>query len=251
MLKISEFSHLAHISGRMLRYYDERGLLKPAYVDPSTGYRYYTLEQLPRFHRLQALKDLGFTLEQIAPLLDQDLSLAELHGMLRLKQAEVQQNIQVEQMRLARIEARLKCIERENEPSPYEVVLKEAPPLLVASVRGSLPDEDKIASAVFGLFEQIVLALSLSAQTDCVSQPWFLLWSQMNGRLQDMQVEAAIPLNAPVCEPTSLRVVELPHMPIMACTLHQGTYRDLPQAIQALYTWAEVNGFYACGLGRE
>src|SRR5579884_3287924 len=45
MLKISEFSHLAHISRRMLRYYDERGLLKPAYVDPSTGYRYYTLEQ--------------------------------------------------------------------------------------------------------------------------------------------------------------------------------------------------------------
>jgi DNA-binding transcriptional MerR regulator len=252
MLKISEFSHLAHISGRMLRYYDERGLLKPASVDPSTGYRYYTLEQLPRFHRLQALKDLGFTLEQIAPLLDQDLSLAELRGMLLLKQAEVQQHIQMEQARLARIEARLKCIEQENEPSPYEVVLKEVPPLLVASVQGSLLDEDEIASTVFSLFEKIVYALSLSAQTEHVSQqPWFLLWSHMNDQFKDMQVEAAIALSAPVSVTMPLRVVELPQVPIMACTQHQGTYRDLPQAIQALYRWAETNGFYRCGLGRE
>ncbi len=223
MLKISEFSHLAHISGRMLRYYDERGLLKPAHVDPSTGYRYYTLEQLPRFHRLQALKDLGFTLEQMAPLLDQDLSFAELRGMLLLKQAEVQQNIQMEQMRLARIEARLKCIEQENEPSPYEVVLKEVPPLLVASTQGSLLDEDEVASTVFGLFEKIVLALSLSAQTEHISQqPWFLLWSHMNDEFKDMQVEAAIALSAPVSVTMPLRVVELPHVPIMACTQHQG-----------------------------
>jgi DNA-binding transcriptional MerR regulator len=252
MLKISEFSHLAHISGRMLRYYDERGLLKPAYVDPSTGYRYYGLEQLPRFHRLQALKDLGFTLEQIAPLLDHDLSLAELRGMLLLKQAEIQQNIQMEQMRLARIEARLKCIEQENEPSPYEIVIKEVSPLLVASMQGSLLDEeDKIASTVFGLFEKMVQALALSAQTEHIRQPWFLLWSQMNDQFKDMQVEAAIPLSAPISASTPLRVVELPSVPIMACTLHQGTYRDLPQAIQAVYRWAEGNGFYACGLGRE
>lgn len=251
MLKISEFSHLAHISGRMLRYYDEQGLLKPAHVDPSTGYRYYTLEQLPRFHRLQALKDLGFTLEQIAPLLDHDLSLAELRGMLLLKQAEAQQHIQMEQMRLMRIEARLKCIEQENEPPPYDVVLKEVPPLLVVSTQGSLRDDDEVASTVFGLFEKIVLALSLSAQTERVSQPWFLLWSKMNDQFKDMQVEAAITLSAPVSATGDLRVVELPHVPIMACTQHRGAYRDLPQAIQALYRWAEVNGFFTCGLGRE
>ena len=252
MLRISEFSHLAHISGRMLRYYDERGLLKPAYVDPSTGYRYYTLEQLPRFHRLQALKELGFTLEQIVPLLDQDVSLAELRGMLLLKQAEVQQHILMEQMRLARIEARLKHIEQENEPWRYKVVLKEVPPLLVASIQGSLlDDEDEIARSVFGFFERIVSALSLSAQTENVSQPWLLLWSQMNDQFKDMQVEVAIALSAAVSVTLPLRVVELPRVPIMASTLHQGTYRDLPQAIQALYCWADANGYYPCGFGRE
>jgi DNA-binding transcriptional MerR regulator len=251
MLKISEFSHLAHISGRMLRYYDERGLLRPAYVDPSTGYRYYTLEQLPRFHRLQALKDLGFTLEQITPLLDQDLSPAELRGMLLLKQAEVQQHIQMEQMRLARIEAHLKSIEQENLPSLYDVVLKEVPSLLVVSVEGSLLDEDEVASTIFGFFEKIVLALSHSAQTEYISQPWLLLWSNMNDQFKDMQVEVAIALSEPVSVTIPLRVVELSDVPIMACTLHQGTYRDLPQAIQAVYRWAEANGFYRCGLGRE
>lgn len=252
MLKISEFSHLAHISGRMLRYYDERGLFKPAYVDPTTGYRYYTLEQLPRFHRLQALKELGFTLDQIAPLLDRDLSLAELHGMLLLKQAEIQQHIQEEHMRLARIEARLRSIEQENKPSPYEVVLKDGPPLLIACVRGSLLDEDTIPQTVFGLFETIVRTLSNASQTECIgNQPWFLLWSQMNDQFKDMQVEAAIALSQPVTDVPNLRIIELPHIPIMASTLHQGSYRDLPQAIQALYRWTEANGYYACGLGRE
>lgn len=155
-------------------------------------------------------------------------------------------------MRLARIEARLKCIEQEHEPSPYEITLKEVPPLLVTTIQESLLDEDEIARTVFGFFEQMVQALSLSAQTEHVSQqPWFLLWSQMNDQFKDMQVEAAITLSAPVSVTLPLRVVELPHVPIMACTLHQGTYRDLPQAIQALYRWAEANGFYRCGLGRE
>lgn len=252
MLKISEFSHLAHISGRMLRYYDERGLLKPAYVDATTGYRYYSLDQLPRFHRLQALKDLGFTLEQIGPLLDQDLSIDKLRGMLLLKQAEVQQHIQEEQERLARIEARLKYIEQEHEPWPYEVVLKEVPALLIACTRGHLFDEDEAASTVLGLFEQIVHALSLSAQTDRISQQqWLLLWSQMNNQFKDVQVEAAIALNALVEPSKSFRVVELPGVPIMASLLHRGSYRDIPQATQALYRWAEANGFSRCGLGRE
>ena len=76
---------------------NECGLFQPAYVDPSTGYRYYTLEQLPRLNRLLALKDLGFTLEQIAPMLDHDLPAAQSQEMLLLKQAEIQRHVQMEQ----------------------------------------------------------------------------------------------------------------------------------------------------------
>jgi DNA-binding transcriptional MerR regulator len=47
---------------KTLRYYDELGLLRPDWVDRYTGYRYYTLQQLPRLNRLLALRELGFSL---------------------------------------------------------------------------------------------------------------------------------------------------------------------------------------------
>ena len=60
MLKIGEFSRLAQVSPKTLRLYDERGLLKPAWIDRFSGYRYYTLEQLTHLNRILALKDLGY-----------------------------------------------------------------------------------------------------------------------------------------------------------------------------------------------
>jgi DNA-binding transcriptional MerR regulator len=66
MLKIGDFSSLAQVSIKTLRYYDERGLLSPAHIDPETGYRYYSASQLSQLHRILALKDFGFSLEQIA-----------------------------------------------------------------------------------------------------------------------------------------------------------------------------------------
>ena len=47
MLKIGDFSKLSRVSVRMLRYYDEIGLLKPAEIDRFTDYRYYSEAQLP------------------------------------------------------------------------------------------------------------------------------------------------------------------------------------------------------------
>src|SRR5512143_322161 len=114
MFKIGDFSKLSQVSVKALRYYDELGLLKPVEVDRFTGYRYYSADQLPRLHRILALKDLGLSLEQIAQLLDDDLPAAQLRGMLRLKQVELRAQMQEEQARLARVAARLNQIEQEG-----------------------------------------------------------------------------------------------------------------------------------------
>src|SRR5262245_65829749 len=121
MLRIGDFSKLAQVPVPTLRYYDRLGLLKPAQVDKFTDYRYYTVEQLPRLNRILALKDLGFSLEQIERLLDEDLSLEQLRGMLKMKQAEVEQHLAEEHERLARIAARLRQIEREGSMTNYDV----------------------------------------------------------------------------------------------------------------------------------
>lgn len=114
-LKIGDFARLGQVTVQTLRHYDDLGILKPSQVDPLSGYRYYELNQLPRLHRILELKDLGFSLEQITHLLDEDLPPAELHGMLRLKRAELRRQVDEGFDRLERLEARLRMIEGEGE----------------------------------------------------------------------------------------------------------------------------------------
>jgi DNA-binding transcriptional MerR regulator len=111
LLQIGEFAKISHVPTKTLRYYDRIGLFEPHYVDPSTNYRYYSPDQLPRITRILTLKELGLSLEQISQLLEEDLPLPELRGMLRLKRIEIQEQLEHERVRLARVEARLRKIE--------------------------------------------------------------------------------------------------------------------------------------------
>lgn len=87
MLKIGDFSALSRVSIKTLRYYDQTGLLPPAHIDSATGYRCYSARQLSQLHRMLALKDFGFTLEQIAQALDEGITAEYMRGMLLLRQA--------------------------------------------------------------------------------------------------------------------------------------------------------------------
>src|SRR5262249_56689758 len=128
MIKIGDFSRLGRVSIVALRHYDDLGLLKPASIDPETGYRYYTVEQLSRLHRILALKELGFSLEQVARLLCDEIPAAKLQGMLLLKRAELEQQLLEQQARLTAIEARLRHLERDGAAPVYDVVLRPVAP---------------------------------------------------------------------------------------------------------------------------
>src|ERR1700712_4100059 len=99
------------------------GLLKPIAVDSFTGYRYYSVTQLPRLNRILALKDLGFSLEQIERVLN-GLTLDQLRGMLKLKHAEGEQQVVAAQTRLSRIAPPVRQIAVEDTMADYDVVLK-------------------------------------------------------------------------------------------------------------------------------
>jgi DNA-binding transcriptional MerR regulator len=78
MLSIGDFARHGRVSVRMLRYYDTLGLLRPARVDSASGYRFYAAGQLARLNRIVALKDLGFTLDQVRAMLDEQVSAEQL-----------------------------------------------------------------------------------------------------------------------------------------------------------------------------
>src|SRR5258708_31837052 len=137
MFSIGEFARHGRVSVRMLRHYDEIGLLQPAHVDPGTAYRFYQARQLSDLNRIIALKDLGFTLQQVRAILEQQIGAAELRGMLILPRAEIQAQIEAETARLSRVEARLLTIEDEGRAPVDGVVIKRLAPNRDAALTGT------------------------------------------------------------------------------------------------------------------
>jgi DNA-binding transcriptional MerR regulator len=145
VFKIGDFSRIARVSCRLLRYYDELGLIKPARIDSDSGYRYYSASQLPRLNRILVLRDLGLSLEQIGRVLTDELPASELRGMLLMRRAEVEQSIEIEAQRLRQIESRIAQIEAAGQLTADDVVLRQEPARRLLSMR------QRIASFVDGM----------------------------------------------------------------------------------------------------
>jgi predicted transcriptional regulator YdeE/DNA-binding transcriptional MerR regulator len=257
MFKIGDFSKLAQVSVKTLRYYAQLGLLAPTWIDRFTSYRYYSLEQLPRLNRILALKDLGFSLEQIRALLVEDLPPAELRGMLRLKQAELEQQLQQEQARLERIQARLRQIEQEGAVPAYEILLKRLPAQRIAGVRSVLPEISRLGD----LFGELYACMQTQGLAGEPSLPSLAIYYDADFHDQEIDVEAAQPLaprppavarlSARPLNASRLQVHELPAVASMASALHQGGYPSLGDAYRALLTWVEANDYRVTAPARE
>ena len=245
MFRISAFSRLGRISVKALRLYDQKDLLKPAKVDQETGYRYYTLDQLPRLHRILVLKEMSLSLEQIGQLLNEDLPIAQIQGMLKLKQAELQQRLEVEQLRLSRVEARLKYLEQAQTMPNYEVILKSIEPIRVVSIRDTLANYP----AVGGLFQELTDYLThekVEPGPFCAA-----IWHDPEYREQEVDGEAVISVSGPLPGRDRIQFIELPAIESMACAIHRGPYSTLNLVYAALLGWIEENRYRIIGPNRE
>lgn len=244
MIRIGDFSTLSRVTIKTLRYYDEVGLLEPASVDPLTGYRYYAYEQLPRLNRILALKDLGFSLDEIRQLLADALTPEQMRGMLKLRQAEIRQRVQDETERLARVEARLRQIEQEEDMS-YDVVVRPVEPLMVASVRGIVPTPPE-QSALWNVLESYLETQHVLPTGPCLS-----LYHDDEFKEVDWDIEVCEPINAPLRETEQVKVRQLPGAPTMACAVHHGPFVTIGQAYDTLMKWISENGYHITGPCRE
>ena len=247
LLKIGEFAQLGQVSIATLRYYDQWGLLKPNALDPYTGYRSYSLNQLPRLNRIVVLKELGFPLEQIALLLEKDLSIKQLQGMFKLKYAQTLEMIETEQTRLLRIDARLRHIEQEGTMPDYDIRLKSINPLLIASIREIIPlgaDLGRSYQKIVDYLERQNIQYSLPAVR--------LLYSHYQWYNDEMgiDIETAIPLSTEIAANEQI-IIRTLSGGLVAYTVHTGSDIALGQAHSALHHWLEENKYRVVGPPRQ
>jgi effector-binding domain-containing protein len=242
MIKIGNFSRISQVSVKTLRYYDEIGLLKPAQVDRYTGYRFYTIEQLPRLNRILALKELGFSLEEITQVISQGLSAAELRGILRFKQAEIQVRLQTDQEMLSRIETRLKQIEQENKMPVYDVVIKNIEPITIASTRGIIPSYPE-QGGLWNTLETYLAAHKIQPAGAC-----FTLYHTDE---PEIDAEVCEPVASVIHANDTIQSYILPGVEAVASTIHHGPFVTIGDAYNALIKWIEENSYQICGPSRE
>ena len=140
MYSIGEYSRIAQVSKRLLRYYDEIGLFQPIKVESESGHRYYSASQLPELNRILALKELGLSLDQIRRFIKDDISLEEIQGMLLMKKAELEQQVLDELKRIRTIESRLNQI-KDRATHVRDVVIKQVPQQKLMGIRKVLTTE--------------------------------------------------------------------------------------------------------------
>jgi effector-binding domain-containing protein len=242
MLKIGDFSTLAHVSIKTLRYYDEAGLLTPVWVDPETGYRYYAARQIAELYRILVLKDFGFPLEEIAKLLRAGVTAEQMRGMLVLQQAEQKRRVEEEGDRLSRISSRIRLIEKENTMT-YDVVLKTVPKQKIASVRETIANYP----AVGPLYGKVASALGPAMANVSVG---VALWHDPEYKEKDVDAEAGFYLRQDVAPRGGVAVHELPEV-TAACAVHSGAYKRLNEAYDSLMKWVAENGYQVAGPVRE
>lgn len=139
--KIGEFSRLGRVTVRTLRHYDQIGLLKPGIIDRWTGYRYYTPEQLQSLLSIVRLKELGFSLAEIADLFEEESHSPELKRLER-KIGECELQIESLQRRLARLKALVD--EKKRRTKMEKFYLDKLPEIVVAYNRVVLSSYDQL-----------------------------------------------------------------------------------------------------------
>jgi DNA-binding transcriptional MerR regulator len=251
LFRIGEFSQIARVSGRLLRYYDSIGLLRPYRIDPETGYRYYSAGQLQQLNRILALKELGLSLDQVARMLDEHVSAAEIRGMLTLKKAELEQSLAEEAARLRHIESRLVQIEQQGSLGDYDVVLKSAPAVPFLSLRATYPRFDDVIAAIGEIFQAVRVQVAAAAREHIV------VVAHSDFEDEDLDLEIGVTLTRQVNRPVrlgtrgELAMTELPAAGQLATIVRTGPLYQSHLAFGRLGVWMEANGHRIAGPCRE
>lgn len=236
MFKIGEFSKITQVSIRMLRYYDEVGLLKPEEVDKWTGRRMYSVTQIPHLNRILYLRDSGFNVSEIALALEMDDDL--LLKILEQKQLEIEQTIKNEQKKLRKIEISKNEIQRNKGDFHYNISIKAIPEYQVLSLRRIVPT----------YYSEGDLWNELSAfakeQKIEISSHTFSVYHDTEYKEQNVDIELCVPVSK-LCKdiaPFCFRIIK--PVPVMACTMVYGDFSNIKGAYIAFAEWLQKNSKY-------
>lgn len=238
MLKIGDFSKLSRISIRMLRHYDEIGILHPEYVDNFTGYRYYSEAQLPTAGKIQALKSLGFNLSVIKEILVKYEDVSEMEQFFLIKQKELEEENQAIQQKLKFLDSMLKWLRKDGNLMDYNVTLKTIPERYVASVRQVIPAYDQEGI----LWELMCREAERQKVQQAVPCYGMAIFHDEGHKEHDPDVEIQSTVVGNYQDTEHVKFKTVPPIQIASAT-YKGSYDQIARVNAAVANWVVENGY--------
>ncbi|WP_425325125.1 MerR family transcriptional regulator [Paenibacillus dendritiformis] len=247
MFRIGEFSKLTQVSIRMLRYYDEVGLLKPARVDKLTGYRLYSVDQIPVIQQIILLRDMEFNVAEIAyALANWDDSF--IIGLLENKKKEIQTAIRRELEHIAKIDVAIKDIREENLAVHHNVTVKNIPSYKILSLRKVIPNYDRegeLWKELFAFIEEERIDIPKGAGN-------IAIFHDSDYKDADVDVEVGVIVNQLGENKGGFEYRETEAVDTMACVMVYGPFDNIARAYHSFAHWLEQHQQYQlAGLTRQ
>ncbi len=243
LVPIGRFSKICRLTIPALRLYDELDLLRPALVDPDTGYRYYSLAQAPDAERIRRLRDIDMPLDEIRAVLAAGSPL-EIQDRLESHRLRLQDRAEQCRQYLASLE---RLIEQEKRTMEYQVRVRDTVAQPIVAVRGHSSMAEMPGFFQQAFFEIFTLLGQLGIRPAGVP---FTVYHDQEFRVEDVDMEVVVPISEPAEDRGRVRATTLPGGPV-AYTLHQGAYEDIGLAYQAIADWVLGRGHEMSGPPRE
>lgn len=243
MLKIGDFSKLSRISIRMLRHYDELGLLVPNTTDHFTSYRYYMEDQLPVAGRIVAMRDMGFGLATIGEILKNYNNPQALAEFLAVKQTEVQTEVEEASRRLLLLATAIERLRKDETAMNYNVTLKTLPQRYVASVRKVIPTYEQ-EGLLWGILMGETASLNMADADPCYT---LAIFHDCEFKETDVDVEVQKSIKGSYSNTENVVFKTEPAVEI-ASAIFKGGYEQTGAVNEAVAKWVKDNGYAFTGL---
>ena len=239
LYRIGLFAQMNHTSVKALRFYEEQGLLLPAKIDGESGYRYYTMRQMQTLHRILALKEAGFTIEDMKRL---DAAGDERSFLLRKKNAILEKIAELT-LQLSRIDGYLMP---KGHPLSAPVMVKTIPAVVCATMERRIDSYD----ALFDIMPELGGYMEDAGCTCALPEYCFTQYLEPGFQETRILVEVCEAVTEKKGERGCLRLRTIPETRA-ACIYHKGSYRDFPKTYEVILRYIEENGYEICGNIRE
>ncbi len=244
LLPIGRFSRATRLSVKALRHYDELGLLRPAFVDPSSGYRYYRPAQANQAEAIRILRSVEMPLEEIGALLA-DAGGEPAAKRLHLHRERLEARLAEQRRMLAFLE---RLLDRED-VMPYEVTVRELPAQPVAATR-TTTDLRQISSAISSGVHLVLAELGRRGLEPAGPLQVVYHTEQVLDSESSAPIEICFPVAAPFEGTGEVYGTELAGGPA-AVTLHRGPYAEIGPAYHTVSGWVQDHGHELAGGPRE